>query len=210
MSLVTLVQTERLKLCTDRLIVSQAEFAVLLQASELLNAAQAHISEERQRLHEAFEEERTRGYEAGYQEGLKDAAVEQVRWAAMGERVQRQLETKMVRTILTVVSDILNKTDMQNFFLQTLKRVRGLLRQEKQVILKVAAQDALQVHQAVATFVREYSLSANFFDIRELPHAELGTCVIETSAGEINCNLSLQLQAIENGLKQSFAHEVKS
>ena len=105
MSLAFLINTDEVKLATDRKIFKAEEYTLLLEAVNILQVAQEQAHNIKVKAFDAYEAERERGYTEGFIAGKEAAIQEQVTIAANAQQTYINLEQRIADTIINIVSD---------------------------------------------------------------------------------------------------------
>lgn len=207
MSLAFLINTDNVKLATDRKVFKAEEYALLLDAVNILQVAEEQAHSIKSTAFEAYELERQRGYEEGFLAGKEEASKELVKIAANAQQTYINLEQKIADTIINIVSELLRKVETQTFFKQTLKRVSKAVRHEPFLTMKVSSKELPSAQAAVDEYMAESEAPGQIIEVLADASLDIGSCLLESDSGVIDTGLDVQLRAIRSALIESFKQQ---
>jgi type III secretion protein L len=207
MSLAFLINTDNIKLATDRKVFKAEEYALLLDAVNLLQVAEEEANRIKSQAFEAYELERQRGYEDGFTAGKEEGSKALVKIAANAQQTYINLEQKIADTIINIVAELLRKVETQTFFKQTLKRVSKAVRHEPFLTMKVNPKELASAQAAIEDYLGEAEAPGHTIEVLADTSLELGSCLLESDSGVIDTGLDVQLRAIRSALIESFKQQ---
>ena len=200
MGLAFLISTDNLQLLSERKVFKEAEYAALLDAAAVLDAARAEAA----RVSDQATRDAADEVARGRAEGLRLAQAEYARrLAADALATQRQLQAlreSMAQIVVRAVGQFMAEVDPARLLESALRRVDALLRTEPFVALRVApAQEdalrrALQALGQDAGWALAAAVSAD-------PALADGQCVVSTASGTLEIGVDAQLEAFRQAVR---------
>ncbi len=205
MGLAFLITTENLQLLSERKVLKQAEYAALLDAAQVVEAARG----EARRLTLKAERDSAEARQKGHQAGLEQAKVEHARsmlGAALDQHRQLQgLRESMAQLVTQAVTQFIASADPAALFEAALLRVDALVRSEPFVNVRVSPGDAHVLEEVLARLRAEAGWAMPI-SMQSDPALPAGACVLQTSAGTLDIGLDAQLTALRRALEVGAAH----
>ena len=202
MGLAFLISTENLQLLSERKVLKQAEYAALLNASDVVEAARKEARRiEQQALQEA-EESRRQGHEQGLQAAKAEYARRLVSEALASERQLRNLRSSMAGLVVKAVGQFIADVDPDLLFEAALQRVDSLIRSEPFISIRVSPESeaALRIVLARLRGESDWTMSISVQVDPALPE---GGCVVHTSSGTLEIGIEAQLEAFRRVVERS-------
>ncbi|MGN6529343.1 MAG: type III secretion system stator protein SctL [Burkholderiaceae bacterium] len=200
MGLAFLISTDNLQLLSERKVFKEAEYAALLDAAAVLDAARAEAA----RLSAQAAQDAAVALESGRAEGLRRAQAEYAqRLAADALATQRQLQalrTSMAQIVVRAVGQFMGEVDPARLLEAALRRVDALLRAEPFVALRVAPAQEAAVRQALAALGQEAGWALGAAVAADPALAE-GACVVSTASGTLEIGVDAQLEAFRRAVE---------
>jgi type III secretion protein L len=184
-------------------VVKRADFAVLVEAQEVVAAARRHGEAIKAQMQRQVEAARVAGYEAGVEQGRADFAASVAATVADMEASFSRLELRIVNTVMGGLQQVLGRLDQRAVMEQLVRRVLNEARDRKQLRLRVSSAQYDDVNQWLGTVIKDYP-DIDFIDVVKDPRAVVGTCVLESEFGAIDASLDVQLAAVRRGLLNAF------
>ena len=200
MGLAFLISTDNLQLLSERKVFKEAEYAALLDAAAVLDAARAEAARvSAQAVHDA-----ALALEQGRAEGLRQARAEYAQHlAADALATQRQLHAMrdtMARIVIGAVGQFMGDVDPARLLESALRRVDALLRAEPFVALRVAPAQEADLRRALAALGQDagWALAAA---VSADPALADGACVVSTASGTLEIGVDAQLAAFRRAIE---------
>jgi type III secretion protein L len=200
MGLAFLISTDNLQLLSERKVFKEAEYAALLDAAAVLDAARAEAARvSAQAVHDA-----ALALEQGRAEGLRQGRAEYAqRLAADALATQRQLQSMretMARIVIGAVGQFMGDVDPARLLESALRRVDALLRAEPFVALRVAPRQEADLRRALAELGQDagWALAAA---VSADPALADGACVVSTASGTLEIGVDAQLAAFRRAIE---------
>ena len=200
MGLAFLISTDNLQLLSERKVFKEAEYAALLDAAAVLDAAR----EEAARVAGQAARDAAHALEQGRAEGLRRAQAEYAqRLAADALATQRQLQAlraSMAQIVVRAVGHFMAEVDPARLLESALRRVDALLRAEPFVAVRVAPAQADALRRALAALGQDagWALAAA---ISADPALADGMCVVSTASGTLEIGVDAQLEAFRKAVE---------
>lgn len=180
-------------------IITREEFAVVLDARDIIARAEAEAEQIRTAARDAAAQERERGYRDGIEQAKAEMAERVVETMSQSATYFSRLEEALVDLVVKATRRVIGELDAPERASRIVRQALELLRQENHVRIKVppALRDALQarVNALLSEFPR-----IRFLDIESDPRLPEDGCVLETELGVIDASVETQLRAIEKAL----------
>lgn len=176
-------------------VVRAEDVATLREAEQALAAAHAQAQCVLEQAKAAFEAERARGY----QEGLEEAKLEQAE--NMIENVSRtvdyfaKVEGRMVDLVMQAVQKIVSDFDDEARVLITVKNVLSVVRNQKQMTLRLNPQQVEMVKARVNDLLAAYP-GVGYLDIVADHRLKADACILESEIGLVEASMEGQLAAL--------------
>lgn len=209
MGLAFLISSDNLQLLGERKVLKEAEYAALVDAAAVIEAAhrEARAIEERQRT------ESRRARDEARAEGLAEACAEQAaREVETALRQQRQLgalRDSIAGLVARAVAQLLGAAqadEPERLYAAALRRVDVLVREQSFIAVRVAPARVEAFARALAALHETHGWTARV-DLQPDPSLDDERCVLQTAAGSLELGLAAQLRAFEAALAAAGAQE---
>ena len=188
-------------------VVRAADVAALRQAEEAVAVAHAQAQAIVEQAQAAFEAERQRGY----QEGLEEAKLEQAE--NMIENVSRtvdyfaKVEGRMVDLVMQAVQKIVSDFDDEARVLITVKNVLAVVRNQKQMTLRLNPQQVDMVKSRVNDLLAAYP-GVGYLDIVADHRLKPDACILESEIGLVEASMEGQLAALRSAFNKVLGSRI--
>ena len=192
---------------TSSKIIRFADVAALHEAQQLIVAANAQADAIVAGAQAAFEAERQRGYA----EGIEEAKLEQAE--QMIENVSRtidyfgKVETRMVELVMQALRKIISDFNDEERVLITVKNVLSVVRNQKQMTLRLNPNQVEIVKARVNDLLANYP-GVGYLDIVADSRLQLDSCILESDIGLVEASMEGQLQALENAFTKVLGSRI--
>lgn len=201
MYILKLINGEEVRLSQDKIIPKET-LETLLETEELIEKAKQEIEDLKLQLIEEGKEEKKKGYDEGFQEGLSKFNEHVLLLGDKVKELRHLMQLQMLPLVLKATKKIvgelirLHPETIVDIVMQSIKSVL----QCKFVKIYVHRQDL----EALDT--KKESIKALFdqiesFQIEERADVVQGGCIIETERGILNATLENQFRALENAFE---------
>jgi len=202
MGLAFLISTDNMQLLSERKVFKEAEYAALLDAAAVLDAARNEAT----RIGAQAAHEAALALEQGHAEGLRRAQAEHAQaLAADALATQRQLQAlraAMAQIVVRAVGQFMAEVDPARLLESALRRVDALLRTEPFVALRVAPAQEAGLRRALAALGQDagWALAAA---VTADPGLADGNCIISTASGTLEIGVDAQLEAFRKAVESA-------
>ncbi|MET0351952.1 MAG: type III secretion system stator protein SctL [Rhizobacter sp.] len=204
MGLAFLITTDRLQLLGERKVLKEAEYAALLDASQVVSVAQAEARRIAEQARADAAASERRGFEKGLQRARSDHAERLAAEAMASERQLHALRESMAFIVVEAIGQFLAEVEPAARFEAALRRVDALIRQESFVMVLVppASESALR---AALDGLRETSPWAMRCVVQADPSLADGVCTVRTASGSLEIGIDAQLEAFRRAVAKAPA-----
>ena len=201
MGLAFLITTEKLQLLSERKVLKEAEYAALLDASALVEAARR----EGERIVRQSKRQADETRQRAYQDGLAAARAEQARRvvsdAVATERQLRALRAAMAQIVVKGVAQFVDELDAGALIERALQRVDLLIREESFLSVRVSPGHEATLRDAIARLQAEGSLPLNV-SVQADPALPAGGCVVQSASGTLEIGVDAQIEAFRQAIER--------
>jgi type III secretion protein L len=203
MGLAFLINRDRFQMASDQKIIREEDYLTMLEAQALIFEAERESQVILQSAREAYEQHCDQGYGEGVQKGKQEMAEAIADVAVNAGKTMKELEGKIVNTVMSALNSILQKEDSTQLFKQALRKVAKSVREEAFLSLKVSPDEAEEARLAIESITAEFAM-VKLVDI--VPDSTLshGDCIIESPSGVVDARLETQLRIIRQSLVKAF------
>lgn len=191
----------------SRKIIRFAEVAALHEAQHIIATANAQADAIIAQAHAAFEAERKRGYE----EGIEEAKLEQAE--QMIENVSRtidyfgKVESRMVELVMQALRKIVSDFSDEERVLVTVKNVLSVVRNQKQMTLRLNPNQVDMVKARVNDLLASYP-GVGYLDIVADSRLKPDSCILESDIGLVEASMEGQLDALKNAFTKVLGSRI--
>lgn len=202
-----LVKKDNLEISSSGRLVKAADVAAVKTADEIIAAAEKEAASLRDSSLAAFEAERKRGFDEGFQQGLKKLVEDKLDFAfesaAYMESVEDKLADIVIKALWKCVAEIGDKTLIIAIIRKVMKAV---IRNQRHITLKVAPDMVETVKSRLDEILADYP-ALEQVDLLEDQRLKGSAAIIETEAGVADASVETQLGAIENSIRKHFSKD---
>jgi type III secretion protein L len=196
-----LITTEKLQLLSERKVLKEAEYAALLDASALVDAARREGERIVRQSTRQAEEARQRAYQDGLAAARAEQAQRVVSEAVATERQLRALRGAMAQIVVKGVSQFVDELDAGTLIERALQRVDLLIRDESFLSVRVSPGHEATLRQAIARLQGEGGLPANV-TVQADPALPAGGCVVQSASGTLEIGVDAQIEAFRKAIER--------
>lgn len=201
MGLAFLITTEKLQLLSERKVLKEAEYAALLDASALVEAARREGERLVRQATRQAEETRQRAYQDGMAAARAEQAKRVVSEAVATERQLRALRGAMAQIVVKGVAQFVDELDAGALIERALQRVDLLIREESFLSVRVSPGHEATLREAIARLQGEGSLPANV-TVQADPSLPAGGCVVQSASGTLEIGVDAQIEAFRKAIER--------
>lgn len=184
-------------------LLKAADYAVFVQASEIIAQAEAEAEKLRQQSQQAYEEQRQAGFAAGMAEGKAQMAEQLLDTMAASVDQVAAMEKQLVDVVMMSLRTILGSIDHEELTPKIVANALRLVRDEKKIILRVSEAESAAVATRLADMRRQYP-GMGRVEIVSDPTLAKGGCVLETDIGVVDASLERQLEIIQDTFRRQL------
>lgn len=187
--------------------VPKAALADWVQAQDLLTKAQAQAEAIREDAHAAFEAERQRGHAQGLEEARLDQAEQMIENVSRTIDYFAKVEAQMVDLVMQSVRKIVMDFDDEARVTSTVKNALSVVRNQKQMTLRLNPQQVDMVKARVNDLLAAYP-GVGYLDIVADHRLKPDACILESEIGLVEASLEGQLSALRNAFEKILGSRV--
>ncbi|MCF8161243.1 MAG: HrpE/YscL family type III secretion apparatus protein [Polaromonas sp.] len=188
-------------------VLRAADLAAWVDAQALMAQAQLQADAIVASAQADYQAECARGFETGQE----DARMEQVE--QMMENIAQtidyfaKVETSMVDLVMKAVRKIIDDFDDGERVLMTVKNVLSVVRNQKQMTLRLHPQQVDGVKERVNDLLAAYP-GVGYIDILADNRLKLGACILESEIGLVEASMEGQLAALQSAFSKILGSRV--
>ena len=201
MGLAFLITTENLQLLSERKVLKEAEYAALLSASDVVQAARKEARRIVQQAAQEAEERRRTGYEQGLQAAKAEYAQRLIAQAAASEGQLRQLRSAMAGIVVKAVGRFIAEVEPALLFEAALQRVDSLIRAEPFISIRVEPRSEAALRDVLHRLAAESEWAMNV-SVQADSTLPAGGCVVQTPSGTLEIGIDAQLEAFRRSMER--------
>jgi len=177
------------------------------EARDVLAAARQEAQRIVDQAQAAYQDECRRGYE----EGREQARLEQA--APMIENVSRnveyfsKVEGRMVDLVMQAVQKIISDFDDRERVLITVRNVLAVVRNQKQMTLRLNPQQVDVVRARLGELLAEYP-GVGYIDVVGDNRLQADACILESEIGLVEASMDSQLAALRNAFHKVLGSRI--
>lgn len=191
----------------DQKIIKAHDYSALIEANRMVEAALQESERILAEAREVYEQEKTRGYARGQEEGkgilaekMLDAVRKSVEYFASAEET-------LCTLVINAVKKIVGEMNDRELVVGIVRNALALVRNQKQVTLRVSPSDHETVQNRVNEIMTGYPGIA-FIDVVADARLKKSGCILESEMGIIDASLDVQVEAIQRSLQKSIKRSV--
>lgn len=174
-----------------------------LETAELLEKTKKRAEEILQEAEHAYEERKEQGYLDGQLEGKMEHAEKIMETVLSSVEFIENIENTVVDIVHDSIVKVIGELDDDERIVRIVRTALQHVRNQQQVIIRVAPEDEKYVRSALAAMVQNRQ-GGGYLDISADPRLTQGACILESELGVIDASLDTQLKAIENALRNKI------
>ena len=198
------IKNGQFSLRPDQKVLKAAEYAVLLEAEQILATARAEAAAIAEAAKQAYLEEKERGYEDGLTEGKMEMAERMMDTVAAGVDYLEGLEGTIVDLVMSAMHKVIDGFDDKERVIGVVRKALSYARAQKRVVLRICPEDAEIVQAEMKTLLRDHP-GIGILDVATDPRLAKGACILESELGLIDAGLDVQMA----GIRKAFLSQLK-
>lgn len=173
-------------------IVKAEEQAALLEASELIQAAQRQADRIREDAQRAYEERYRQGYEDGVEAGKMENAMKMMETVVASVEFIENIEKTVVSVVNQSVKKIIDSFDDEERIKGIVNTALNHVRGQQKVTVRVHPKD-----EPVIAKMLTLQTIGSYITVIADAHLQPDSCILESELGVIDASLKTQLTTLE-------------
>lgn len=188
-------------------VVPAGELAALREAQQALVAVREQADAIVAQAQSALEAERQRGYAEGREEARLEQAEQMIENVSRTIDYFGKVEGRMVDLVMQAVQKIVNEFDDRDRVLLTVKNVLSVVRNQKQMTLRLHPSQVEMVKGRVNELLAEYP-GVGYLDIVPDNRLKPDACILESEIGLVEASMEGQLAALRSAFQKVLGSRV--
>lgn len=202
-----LVKKNNLELHTSGRLVKADDVAAVKQAAEIIAEAERIAAELKASSKAAFEAEKQRGFDAGYQAGLAKVIEDKLDFAYESAKYMTSVEEKLADVVIKALWKCVSQIGDKVLIMEIIRKImKAVVRNQRQITLKVSPEMVDNVKSRLDEILADYP-ALERIDVLEDTRLKGPAAMIETEAGVADASVETQLGAIERSIRKHFSKE---
>ena len=188
-------------------VVRAADIAAWAEAEGLIAAARAQADAIVAGAQAAFEEERQRGYADGMAEAQMEQAEKMIDTVGRTIDYFARVEGDMVALVMAAVRKIIDGFDDAERVLIVVKNALSVVRNQKQMTLRLHPQQVDVVRSRVNDLLAAYP-GVGYLDIVGDGRLSMESCILESEIGLVEASIEGQIKALEGAFQKVLGSRI--
>lgn len=184
-------------------IVSGERYWAQMTAQEIIDRAESRADEIVNDAKAQAKIEKEKAFQEGVEEAKIQNAEQIIKTSGAVVDYLSSLEGKVVDLVCSSLRKILGEVDKTELASKVVSNALNIMRNQKQVTLRVNSEDLLRVRRQLNEIMAAYP-SMSFLDLVEDPRLSEGGCILESEMGVVDASLNKQLETLESAMQKSF------
>lgn len=180
-------------------VIKQAAVTPWLDGFAFLNAAEQEAQARLGRADEITEASRQQGYQAGFEQGAKEASALLISTTAQVNNYVAGLDRQLVELSLSIIAKMLGSFDQAELVAKLAKHALQGFQRERDIIIAVAPDIAPVVGEKLQA---EHSNPSINFTVVPDPRLTGAQCILSNAIAVVDASLDTQLAAIREALSR--------
>lgn len=194
-------------LAPGTVLVRADDLSALRHAEQIVADAQAQAQALLDGAQAAFEAERQRGFREGLEEARLEQAEQMIANVSRTVDYFAQVEGRMVDLVMQAVQRIVGDFSDDERVLITVKNVLAVVRNQKQMTLRLHPQQVEMVKAHVNELLAAYP-GVGYLDIVPDHRLKPDACILESEIGLIEASMEGQLAALRNAFQKVLGSRI--
>jgi len=196
-----------LGLAPGTVLVRADELAALRHAEQIVADARAQAQAIVDAAQAAFEAERQRGFQEGREEARLEQAEQMIVNVTRTVDYFGKVEGRMVELVMQAVQKIVSDFSDDDRVLITVKNVLSVVRNQKQMTLRLHPQQVEMVKARVNELLAAYP-GVGYLDIVADHRLQLNACILESEIGLVEASMEGQLAALRGAFQKVLGSRI--
>lgn len=197
------LKSDGLNLAPGQKVIKAADYLHYLNAEDIVEQARQQARQIKQAAHAAYEEEKQRGYQDGMLEGKMQMSQQMMDTVSRTVEYFANIEEQVVRTVMLALRKLIGEMDSKDLVVRVVKQALSVVRNQKQVTLRVAPSHVEHVNQEIHRIMAGFP-GISFIDVVGDARLDDEGCLLESEIGVVDASIVAQLSAIERSLLNSL------
>lgn len=204
-----LVNEKDFKVESSSRLVKAGDAAAVRTAEEVVAAAKAEAARITAAAKEAFEAERRRGFEQGFEEGRAKIAADKLEFVYESAACMEKVEARLADVVVKALRKCVSQVDDRELVMDVVRKLmKAVIHNQRHVSLKVSPEMVAEVRARISGILGDYP-ALEHVDVEEDSRLAGAAAIIETEAGIADASVETQIAAIEASIKKHFARDGK-
>ncbi|OED44866.1 hypothetical protein ACH42_06420 [Endozoicomonas sp. (ex Bugula neritina AB1)] len=182
-------------------VLKGEDYAIYLEAQEIIQTAQEQAAEIIVQAKEAYEEEKVRGYQDGVDESKIDQSDQMLKVVSRTINYLSEVEQSLADILLSGVKKIIGEFDQEQLAVNLVKNALQHVRNEKQVTIRIPPSQYNMVKAKLNDILAEYK-GVGFIDLVADQRLSTGDCIMESEIGVVDASVDVQVKALQKRFEQ--------
>lgn len=190
-----------------RKVLRAGELRALRTAEQAVATANAQAEQIVAQARDIYEAERRRGYEEGQEQARLEQAEQMIENISRNVEYFGKVEGRMVDLVMEAVQKIIAEFDDRDRVLITVRNVLAVVRNQKQMTLRLAPPQVEVVKSRVNELLAEYP-GVGYLDIIADNRLKGDACILESDIGLVEASIEGQLGALRKAFHKVLGSRV--
>jgi type III secretion protein L len=193
------VKDGRITLAPGKKIIKASEYAIMAEASTLLDHARLEAERILAQAQETAKAMREKGYRDGVREGKQKIAEKMLETVQRTVDYMASAEETICELVVTATRRVIGEIEDRERIVRIVRNALAVVKSQKQVVVKVSQQDMDAVRGEIVELMRQFP-GIEYIDVIADPRLPPQSCVLESDMGIVDASVGVQLAAIKNAL----------
>jgi len=190
-----------------RKVLRADELRSLRTAEEAVAAAQGQAEQIVGQAQAIYDAEKRRGYEEGREEARMEQAEQMIENVARNVEYFGRVEGRMVDLVMQAVQKIIDDFDDRDKVMMTVRNVLSVVRNQKQMTLRLAPNQVEVVQSRVNDLLAGYP-GIGYLDIVADSRLVADACILESDIGLVEASIETQMRALREAFVKVLGSRV--
>ncbi len=182
-------------------LIPAADYLVWQDAASVLESAHADAEAIKVSARAAYEQEKQRGYQEGLASARLEAAEKMIENVGRTIDYFEKVEDRITELVLQAMRRIVADFDDRERVVMVVRSALAVVRNQKQITLRVAPDRVDMVKQATDELLAAYP-GVGYLDLVPDSRLEGDACILETEIGVVEASLESQIAALGRAFKR--------
>jgi len=188
-------------------VLAAQEVRALQSAQQAIDHANEQAAQIVAQAREVYESEKRRGFEEGKEEARMEQAEQMIETVSRNVEYFSKVETRMVDLVMQAVQKIVSDFDDRERVLITVRNVLSVVRNQKQMTLRLNPQQVEVVKSRINELLAEYP-GVGYLDIVADSRLQADACILESEVGLVEASLETQISALRTAFHKVLGSRI--